>query len=143
MIDRTSRILLLPSCLWACCFLAGCTTEYVFQFKESGSDDPLTNASIKVSSCHRIYSFLDPRHYLAETGRPVTAEGQTDSHGKVTLGLPSDLGIRYICLDNEWFAREPLSDWRPMLTRGEYEAKSTEVDLQAKPDRPLIRIDKR
>ena len=144
MIEKAFQTLLLPACVLAWFALVGCTTEYVFEFKDSRSDVPIRNATVEASSCHRIYSFLDLRHYLAaDSGKAVTEKGRTDEEGKVALSLPSDLGLKYVSLENEWFVREPAPDWQPMLTRGEYEARATEANLQAQPDRPLIKIEKR
>ncbi len=130
--------------LVACCILAGCTTKYVFEFKHGKSNNPVINAPVKATSCHRMYSYLDLRHYLAaDSHKSVIAEGRTDSQGKVSLALPGDLGIRYVCLNNEWFARAPSSEWQPMLRRREYETKATEPDIQVEQIRPLIRMRKK
>ncbi len=124
------------------CFLAsvgGCATQYVFEFKHPASGGPVEDTPVVLSSTHRIYSFLDPRHYLVETGRPVVVEGKTDKAGKVILDLPSDLGISYVQLDGKWFARNPSSTWQPMVTQQEYETRAEKPEVED--GRPLVRME--
>jgi hypothetical protein len=140
----TSVVLLglatVAACVAAPCIIGGCTTQYLFEFKHGESGAPIADAPVSLSSLPRIYSFLDARHYTGETGKPVVVHERTDEGGKVALGLPSDLRIWYICLNSEWFAREPSSAWQPMLAKHEYEAKVAEADLQTDQQRPLVRM---
>ena len=142
MTEKASQTLLLPACVLAFCVLTGCTTttEYVFEFSDAAGE-PIRNACVEVSSCHRTYSFLDLRHYLAaDSGKAFVDKGRTDGEGKVALSLPNDLGLKYVCLDNEWYVREPSSAWQPMRTKQEYEARIDEADLRTKQKRPLVRM---
>ena len=140
MSDRSFQVRLLPFCILASCALVGCTTEHVFEFKDTKSDLPIRNAPVEATSCHRIYSYLDLRHYLAaDSGKSITRQGRTDEGGKVALSLPSDLSIKYVCLDGKWFAREPSSAWQPMLTQQEYEARAEKPGTED--GRPLVRME--
>jgi hypothetical protein len=134
---QTASVAVLAGCLLAS--VVGCTTQHVFEFKHPDSGNPVEDTPVVLSSTHRIYSFLDLRHYTSETGQPVVTEGKTDKTGRVILGLPSDLGISYVQLDGKWFSYQPSSAWQPMLTQQEY------VDRAEKPavegGRPLVRME--
>lgn len=136
MIMRVSCALLRAAVLLVS--VAGCTTQYELEFRHSGPGSPIANSQVRLSSVPRIYSFLDARHYISETGRVVVVEGRTDEAGRTVLSLPGGLGIRCVQLDGRWFVSELSSIWQPMLTQQEYEAKTANAGM--KEDRPLVRM---
>ncbi len=143
MKERISQAFLLSTFLLSCCIFAGCRTEYVFQIKDSKSSAAVTKSTIMVTTLPKRYGYLDIRHYLTECGEIITAEGQTDVHGMVTLDLPSDRSIWHVSLNNEWFAEMPLSDWKQMVPKDEHEGKVAEDAPKGKQIGPLIRMQKK
>jgi hypothetical protein len=143
MMNRTSPLTGLTILLSACAALAGCKTAYVFEFKDSKSGNPIAGAHVVAESFPRMYSYVDIRHYLPGSHEPDIAKGTTDSQGKAKLSLDSELGIRHVTLNDKWFIRQSLPEWRPMWTELEFQGNATHADLQALPDRPLIKIEKK
>ncbi len=128
---------------WAVCLClalagVGCTREYVFTFRDAESDRPLVGRPVELLSLPRIYSFLDLRHYVCESGEPVVETGRTDVNGRVVFALPEDLGIRHVQLDGRWFAQQPSSSFQPMRTREEFEARTAPLPPCA--GRPKVRM---
>lgn len=122
-------------------FLVGCTSTYTVHLREGATQKPITGALVTVATVPRIYSFLDPRHYMGESGKQFRAERKTDSRGSVTLEVPSDLDIWYVSLGDSWVIQEPSSQWAPMLTREEFEAEVPEGNLKQLPDRPHVKVE--
>lgn len=92
----------------------------------------------------RIYSFLDPRHYLAPDSHEATIdEGRTDAQGTVTLSLPSDLPSLYVCLNDKWYARKLSANWEVVLTREECLTRASAPGWRARGPRPLVRMERK
>ncbi len=138
---RTYQPFLLIVCILASCVFAGCTSQHTFEFKHGKSGELIANAPVVISSWPRGYSFIDIRHYIYGCSTTFAEEGQTDTDGKATLSLPSDVGVQNVCLNGEWFASDLSTVWQPMLTQQEAEAKTAESSaLEVRQDRPLVRM---
>ena len=150
MMEKPFQIFMLLVCVLVFFVLTGCTTEYIFEFQDAKSSEPISNMPVEVTACPQLHSFFDLRHYTA-SGEAVTREGYTDDAGKSTLSFSDDImGIASVCLDGKWFARRPSSAWQPMLTRKESEMTQQEYKVwlddlkaQARYKRPLIRVRKK
>lgn len=142
-----TRPLLSRYLLFVCASLpwttAACTSRYVFEFRNAESGAPVVGVPVSASSLPRIYSFLDPRHYIVETGEAVVAGGRTDEAGRATIELPSGLGVKCVMLGAEWVAQEPSREWQPMRPMAEYQTRSREADAQTGPRGPLVRMQTR
>ena len=131
---------LLPMIL---CVLVGCTSTYTVCLRDRQTLKPIANAPVTISSVPRIYSFLDPRHYLGESGKPVTAEGKTDSQGQVSFDMPTDLDIWHASLGESWILEGPSTQWMPMMTRKEFETDARADQLRDMPGRPEVKVQKK
>jgi len=94
-------------------------------------------------SVPQIYSFLNPRHYSAQSGKPFKVQGQTDVQGLMDFNMPTDLDIWLVVLKDNWFAENPSARWTPMLTASEFKAKTPTTELADVPGRPRVRIERK
>lgn len=127
------------------CMLLGCNSTYIVSFRNAQTEQPVVYASATLVTVPRIYSFLDARHYLVVSGRPVAVKGKTDHEGRAEFSMPADLGIWRVTLTDRWIAGGPSANWMPMLTQEEFGSNRTIANEKLKliPGRPHVKLDKK
>ena len=132
--------------LFAASLLTGCSSSYVVSVRDSGTEQPLADTQVTISSNPRIYSFLDPRHYLIGCGNIAKAHGTTDSNGQVKLTLPQDRDIWRATANDSWTVPRPPNrwngwkEWTVMLSLGEEMSGINSSDIAGELGRPEIKV---
>ena len=119
----------------------GCAkTCYVIHLRDNESEKPMSNVQVTLASIPRMYSFLDIRHYGAESGKPDITKGITNSTGVVELSLPQDIGVGYIMVNDVWILIKPSVNWTKMQIRDDLKPEQRDGIGQTLPE---VKIEKK
>ncbi len=116
--------------------VTGCNVQYLVEFKDHRTGQPIVGVSAKAISCEPMYSFLDIRHYISACRQDVTVLGRTDQQGQWLVELPEDrVGILSVHLNEQWVLWKPTEEWHRMEPLSECEGSAL-----PKSDPPMVRV---
>ena len=117
--------------------VTGCNVQYLVEFKDYRTGQPLAGVSSKAISYEPLYSFLDIRHYISACCQDVTVRGRTDQQGRWFVELPEDrMGILTVYLNEQWVLWKPTDEWQRMGVQSECEGAA----LLEGGDPPMVRV---
>lgn len=105
--------------------LGGCSgpvNQEAYQFRDGETERPLAGHRATISTGPRVYSWLDPRHYVEDARKCIAREAITDDNGIAVFEWKYH--EREIRLDDQWYAYHPI-DWEPM--RGDHKTNDANI----------------